>query len=754
VAHAATASVSGPDSALAERALLELKGRPVPVRSGRVSRERLVRRLIDAREVPVALIVAPAGYGKTTVLSEWAELDGRPFAWVTLDDEDNDARSLLSAIAFALDDVEPVGWEVFEALGSQRPDAPRAALRRLVRALARRELPLVLALDDVHVVQSRESRHVLTTLWQAAGAGLQLALASRSDSRLPVGRLRAIGSSVELRTEDLAMTRSEAAALLRLAGLELAADESLVLTRRTEGWPAGLYLAALTLLEQAGGGPGVEGFPGDGRLVADYVHEEFLAGLSSADLDFLTRTSVLDRLSGPVCDALLDRSDSADVLAKLERSNLLIVPLDRRHGTYRYHQLLAAVLRSDLHRRDPDHGALLHRRASAWWARQGDAGRAIDHSIDGRDHARAAELLWDTALQHVARGDQRVIWGWLNRYPEHELADTPLLPLVAAGTALVGGDLYETERWTSLARSVPDDAAVVQGGLALMRAGVGRHGAAQIAADAARAHELLGERSPWRPLCLLLRGVALHLRGEVVEARDLLEEGAHLAAVSAPLVQALCLSQLALLLAGEDDLERATVLVGRARAQIGRHGLGDCPTAALVFAVSAELRARFGEMGEATVELRHALRLLTEITDPSPWYEVECRIAAARAGLRLGGSVAAEKSLNEASRVLRRIPDAPVLQGWIEQAGARLDLVRGSTDGAAWSLTAAELRVLRYLPSHLSFREIAERLFVSPNTVKTHARGIYRKLSVSSRGDAVDRAHAAGLVGAGAGDPA
>jgi LuxR family transcriptional regulator, maltose regulon positive regulatory protein len=744
----AAASVSAQESASYETGLLELKSRHAPPRPGRISRPRLTRRLIDARDVPVALIVAPAGYGKTTLLSEWAECDGRPFAWVTLDPEDNDPKILVSALAFALDDVEPVGWEVFEALASTRPDAATVALRRLVRSLSRRELPVVLALDDAHVVRTRESRQVLTAIWRAAGAGLQVALASRSDVLLPVARMRALGSSIELRAEDLAMTRSEALAVLRCAGIELDREQAIALTRTTEGWPAGLSLAALALAKDPCTTPDVHAFAGDDRFVADYVHEEFLSGLPSAELDFLTRTSVLDRLSAPLCDAVLDRDDSARMLARLERSNALIVPLDRRRATYRYHELFAAALRAELRRREPDQGALLHRRASAWCALHGDHERAIKHSIEGRDVGRAAELLWDSALPHAARGGQHKVWEWLRRFGDRELADTPLIGLTAAGTALVAGNLYEAGRWTSLTRTVPDDADVVRAGLALMRAGLGRHGMAEMGTDAGRAVELLGERSPWRPLCLLFRGVALHLGGDVEPARAHLEEGAHLAAVSAPLVQALCLSQLALLVAG-DDLDRATVLAARGAAQVRRCNLDDWPSAALVLAVSAELRARAGHIAEATTELQHALRLFSRITDVSPWYEVETQIAAARTSLRMGGSVAAAQHLDGAARALPRTPDAPVLRAWYDEVSAQLDLVQRSTDGAAWSLTAAELRVLRYLPSHLSLREIAERLFVSPNTVKTHARGIYRKLDVSGRGHAVDRARAAGLVGAG-----
>ena len=461
VAQALTAPPGRRGSAI-ETGLLQLKSRPAQLRPGLVSRQRLVRRLVEAHDLPVALIVAPAGYGKTTVLSEWAARDGRPFAWVTVDAQDNDPRTLLSAIALALDAVEPLGWEVFEALASRRANGTKVALQRLARSLSRRELPTVLVLDDLQVVRTPESRKVVMAISQACGRGLQLALASRSDVVLPLARLRAHGNSIELRSADLAMTRSEAAALLQLAGVELAQDQVLTLVRRTEGWPAGLYLAALSLREQGGRRPDVATFAGDDRFVTEYVREQLLSGLPPDQLEFLTRSSVLDRLSAPVCDAVLGRRDSADMLARLARSNTMLVPLDHRGATYRYHELFAAVLRAELRRLGPNRGAALHLRASAWCARHDENDRAIGHAIDGGDIQRAGRLLWDSALQHVARGQERVIWDWLDRFTETELADTPLLALVAAGTSLVGGNLYEAERWTTLARRVADDTDVVK----------------------------------------------------------------------------------------------------------------------------------------------------------------------------------------------------------------------------------------------------------------------------------------------------
>jgi LuxR family transcriptional regulator, maltose regulon positive regulatory protein len=765
VAQTLTAPVGDPDSASPVRALapaarratgvetglLELKTRPASLRAGLVPRERLVRRLLDAQDVPVVLIVAPAGYGKTTVLSQWSERDQRPFAWVHLDAEDDDPKNLLYAIALALDAVEPIGWEVFEALTSERPDAAPVALGRLARSLGRREVPVVLVLDNLHVLRTCESRRVVTTIWQAFGAGLQLALASRSDAVLPVGRLRAHGISVELDADDLAMTRSEASQLLRLARIELAPEQVLTLARKTGGWPAGLYLSALSLREQGGDRPDVETFAGDDRFVAEYVREEILSGLPPVQLEFLTRTSVLERLTAPLCDALLERHDSADLLPRLARSNVLLAPLDRSDNSYRYQELFAKVLQAELRRLEPGRDAELHRRASAWCAEHGDADRAVGHAIDGHDVQRAGRLLWDCALQRAARGEQAVIWAWLDRFTEAELAETPLLALVAAGTSLLAGNLYEAERWTALAAGAPGRTDVVQAGLALMHAGIGRRGVSEIGEGAARAHELLEETNPWRPLCRLLQGVALHLTGERDRARNELEEGAHTAAASAPMVQALCLAQLALLASEEDDLVRATTLAERATAQVRRCGLDRCPTVALPFAVSAELRARRGQVAEATTEFRRALSLLTQSTDPSPWYDAECRIVLARATLRLKEPAAAGGLLDEAGTALGRAPDARVLRHWLDEAIAQADLALRNAADADWSLTTAELRVLRFLPSHLSFREIADRLYVSPNTVKTHARGIYRKLGVSSRGNAVDRAQVAGLVERGVG---
>ena len=729
-----------------ETGLLDLKGRRVSLLPRLVPRERLVRWLLDARDVPLALLVAPAGYGKSTLLSEWAVRDDRPFAWVTLEEADNDSITLLSAIALALDAVEPIGWEVFEALSSRRSDAATVALQRLARVLSGRQRSCVLALDDVHVLKAAAARRAVIAIGQALPADSQLALAGRSDSALPVGRLRAQRSSLELRAEHLAMTRSEAAALLDQAGVELAPDEVLSLVSRTEGWPAGLYLAALSLGGRNGGRPDVKDFAGDDRFVSEYVREEFLAGLSAAELEFLTRTSVLEHLSASVCDAVLQRDDSATMLARLARSNVMLVPLDRTDTSYRYNELFGEALRSELRRREPRRRAGLHGRASDWCEEHGDAAGAIDHAIEAHDVERAGRLLWGSVLQHVGPENDTAIRGWLGRFTEEELSGSPILALAAAGSSLAGGDLYEAERWTAIAGGAGVRSEVVQAGVAIMHAAIAQQGVSRMGSDASRARALLEDVSPWHPVCLFLEGVSRHLAGDRSRARELLQEGAHRAAVSAPMFQALCLAQLALLATEEGDLERAAILSARAGAQAKRCRLERCPMMALVMAVSAAVQAERGRVDEARVDLRHALELLGEITDPSPWYEIECRILLARATLRLNGLTAARELVDTAAPALRRMPDGGLLAEWFAEARAEVDLALDCTAEVDWSLTTAELRVLRYLPSHLSFRQIAERLFVSPNTVKTHARGIYRKLGVSCRGGAVECARDVGLV--------
>src|ERR1039458_3404345 len=323
--------------------------RPV-MRPGTVRRSSLIERLKRGDPCPIVSVVGAAGYGKTTGLSQWAEGNGQAFAWVSVDEPDNDPKVLLTYIAAALDAIEPIDGRVFDALASPVSSVPGSVVPRLGSAFSSMTSPVVLMLDDVHALHNSECRAALSVLADHVPGGSRLVLAGRAEPPLRIARLRAEGRILEIGPGDLSVTRAEAASLLRDAGVAVGEDEVAELHRRTEGWPAGLYLAALYLREGGSLPHAAVSFGGDDRLVSEYMEAEFLSRISRQQRAFLTRAAVLERMSGPLCEAVLDLPGSAATLADLARSNLLLVPLDRRKEWYRYHHLFRDMLLADLHR--------------------------------------------------------------------------------------------------------------------------------------------------------------------------------------------------------------------------------------------------------------------------------------------------------------------------------------------------------------------------------------------------------------------
>ena len=692
-------------------------GRRPPTRPrGLIPRARLVRRLCEAREAPFVLLVAPAGYGKTTLLSEWAACDGRRFAWIDLGAGDHDSDRLVASVKRTVHDSEP---------------------------------PTVIVVDNAQRVSTPETFDALDDVARSMQSGSQLVLASRCEPGLPVGRLRAHRRVFELRTGDMAMTRSEASALLAAAGIQLASDGLDTLMDRTEGWPAGLYLAALALRAQPNLDVALSRFAGDDQVVADYLRDELMARLEPAQVDFLLRTSILDTLSGPLCDAVLGQGGSGRILGTLARSNTLLVSLDRGGTTYRHHPLFREMLHSELRRLEPLLEPELHARASAWHEEHGDVDSAIHHAVAAGDPEQCGQLLWRHAGSYIGHGRNDALAAWLNHFNDDQLAAAPSLAVAAASSRLAAGDGEQASHWAAvagrgLARRPSSERGALDGAARLLRA-VAERDLGHMGRDAARASALAPEHDELRSFSRLLLGVGHQLAGDRQRARAALEDGARSSAVAAPHVQALCLAQLALLEIDGDDWDVAAILAERARARVEGCGLAEYPIVALVYAVSALARSRGGPVADADRDLRTAARLVERLVDFAPWYEAETRVSIARASLGLSDVAGARSLIDNAARLVRRCPESPTLRAWLTDACSRLEAATGSA-GDGLTLTAAELRVLRMLPTHLSFPAIAKQLFVSPNTVKTHVRALYRKLDASSRSEAVSHAAAAGLL--------
>jgi LuxR family transcriptional regulator, maltose regulon positive regulatory protein len=711
--------------------LLELATNPPALRTGLVPRPELAQGLADAREAPLALIVAPAGYGKSTLLAEWAGRDERHFVWVALGQAD--PRAISSAPALR----QRGKWD---------------ALTQLVAATRVRHASFVIVLDDAHLIAPGGLGHVVQAALKALPEGSTIAVASRTEPSLPIGRLRAHRLVSEIRTQQLAMAPAEAAALLRQAGIEPEFEDVQALLARTEGWPAALYLAALAALEDP---EGLSGFGGHHHLVSEYLRDETLTYLPAHLVSFSVRTAVLDELSGPACDAVLDGHGFARVLEHLARRSPLLIPIDAAHHRYRWHTLMRDMLRAELQRLEPELEPSLRLRASAWYASQGDTQAAIGQTAAAGDPEHTGRLLWRNILPYLTHGRNHLVRGWLGQFSSERIANHPPLAVSASLSALVAGDVDDAKHWSLkavavLERGTPDDGSPLgplATALAVIDAVSAHDGMRRMEDLAADAAESEPEGSPWRPICLLLRAVAMHLQGNRAAAERVLDEGVRLSGNAAPSVTAMCLAQRAMIALEREDWELAAELTDRAVSVVEEWQLASEPLSAVVFAAAAASRAHGGQIDEAKRDLRRGIDLLATLGHFAPWYEAEARILLAHASLWLADVIGARTLLAEASRFARRIPGTAVFSEWFDSAWAHMDTLAETRLAGPSSLTIAELRILRFLPSHRSFREIAAQLGVSANTVKTQAHAVYRKLGAASRSEAIAHAMEAGLLG-------
>lgn len=715
-------------------------------------RGRLLDRLSSAR-FPCVIVVAPAGFGKTTLLAQWAGREQRETVWIPLKERHNDPVLLVGQIAVALDATEPLGEEVFAPLNGPLPDVAGSVVPRLCEALHRRSTPVALILDDLHSLSGPDALTCIRVLAEEFPEGSKLLMASRSEPEIGLGRLRGRGRLDEIRSDPMTLTKGEAAQLLATEGHVLSDELVARLVELTEGWPAGLYLASLVLEGKDEPDLVIERFHGDERVVADYVRDEFLSPLDEETVHFLTGASFLARLSGEMCDAVLQRSGSAENLRRLSRSNMLLAPLDTKDHEFHMHTLLSEMLRSELHRVDADEEAELHRRASDWYLDHGEFDQSVEHAIASGDVRLAGERIWATAAAYVTEGRRATLRSWLEPFTDEQLASVPALSTTMALTALSAGNGEEMRHWVAAAQGrmsqmqdLPDPSLAAACEMVRL-SGNTSDGLAAVADGFATLYDALPEDSPWRSYARFVEGVITHLLGDRSRARELLQEGGVLRAP--PVVQTHCHGQLALIALDEGRGSDAEVDAREAVSKVQLFGLEAYAASALPLGVMALVRARQGDAAGATPFLVAAEELIVSGPVANDWFTAEMWTTLSRVYLALGDADGARARLEEADRLRKSFPEAIVLDEWIAGVREALETGLGADDGSR--LSPAELRLLHLLPSHLSFPEVADRLVLSPNTVKTQSRSIYRKFGVGSRTEAVDFARQAGLLGLGDG---
>ena len=672
------------------------------VRPGLVPRPRLLRRL-TAAETPLAMIVAPAGFGKTTLLAEWATRDDRPFVWLSMEALPGDGADAVAALAGVVQDVG-------------------ACLT-----------PHVIVVDDAHLLAAQASMRRVTDLACRLPDGSCLAVASRRHLAVPIARLRAHRLLTELGPRELAMTRLEAAMLVDAAGARLDAGQVDRLLAVTEGWPAGLYLAALSIQEQDESADAVAHLDGGDRLIAEYIRSEVLGDLSEDAVAFLRWTSVLGRLTAPLCDAVLDVGDCGAVLDRLGAGDVPIEAVDRCDATFRYHPLLAEALRADLRRREPELERTIHRRAADWHAAHGELDDALRHAAAARDAARAGRLLWSVASRRAAQGRADTLRPWLAPFGPAELRADPALALSAATYHLAGGRRDEAERWTEAAERVVDRAGgpdELRAAVAVLRACVARHGIVRWR----RMPPALGS---WHPPTRVAAGSRTSSRASRISSTAMARERGSCSRVGAA--------------PGPGrGADRGGVVPCAARAARcrgrrlgGRGGVrgrgsrrarprpGDRARARAVLAVGAAASAYRGEVFKARRDADAAKRLLSRLGGFVPWYLAEAQVALARAEIRLSDAATARALLTRAARNLSHVGDAGTLGEWLHPAWECADAFAGRGDGrrARRSPTRSCACCASSRATSRSARSAA-RLHVSTNTVKTQALAVYRKLGV------------------------
>jgi LuxR family transcriptional regulator, maltose regulon positive regulatory protein len=725
--------------------LVESKITPPKVRDGTVERPRLLATLRAEPGSNVVALIAPPGYGKTTLLADWIARQSASVLWLTVDDLDNDPANLLSYLAAGLDRISPLDPGMDAALAAPRERILATTVPRLAAEFHRLRRPCLLVLDDVHRLVDRTALDALFSLIEHLPPTVRVAIAGRARPDVRLARLRVRRDLLEIGQRLLALDDAETAALGAVAGHPLEEGEARALRERTDGWPAAVYLALLAGERDDGHIAPVFGEEG---YISAYLRSEFESDLEDEDVLLLTRTAVLDAIPPQLAGAISGVAGAADRFRSLAHRSLLIEEMAGTAISYRCHKLLRDYLLTELERREPGAGNVLHRRAAAWYAATGNTDRAVEHAISGGDASGAAALVKAATLSTLYGGHATILERWLESFEDADFGRDAPLAVLAGWIHLLNGQPAAADRMADIAERSSyagdpgDGTASFESGRAMLRAVMSRHGPRDMLANAELAVRQEPRESPWRTNALWLLGSAQWLLGND-EAADAALAAAIAAGGSAGATAALA-SRASLAMA-RGDWRAADAYAAEGRARLVQEQREEQLAALSVYAAAARVAIHTGDLVRGQEDLVRAQRVRPLASHVAPWFSVEALLELSKAYLAISDPAGAQVVVREAEQIVRVRPALGILNDRLLESRRQLAGAASTLAGSS-TLTVGELRVLAFLPTYLTFNDIADRLMVSRNTIKTHAMNIYGKLWVSSRGEAVERAIELGLL--------
>jgi LuxR family transcriptional regulator, maltose regulon positive regulatory protein len=727
-------------------AFLEAKLQPPRVRAKWVRRDRLLLSLEHSvTGYPLTLIAAPAGYGKTTVVAQWiSQLADQPVAWVALDAADNDPVRFWTHVTTALERAGCTFTGGAAGLvAAHRGDIMNGLLPEIVNALSDGPSPVLLALDDYHFIRSGACHEQVNFLIEHLPPPGSVLILTRADPALRLGRLRAAGQLAEIRADLLSFDSEEARALLAVDGIRLSEVALSELMQRTEGWPAGLYLATMSLIGREDPDAFVHEFSGDNRYIGDYLVEEVLTRQSDDVRTFILESSIFERFSAALCEFVLQMPRAGQIVHDLERSNLFLVPLDTSGRWFRFHHLFAAVARSELQADDPARVTRLHARAADWFGAHGFVDEAVGHAIAAGSSGRASRLVQANWIRYVDAGRAATVDGWLRALRAPELEAEPAALVTAAWMAVVRGDeaslnglllaLDEIEDEGPL----PDGTHSVESAVALINGMGGYGGPLDMARAARRANELETDpRSAWFGFANLISGHERYVAGDLEASMIVLPKAAY-NDNSFAMIRQFALAIMSMIARERGEHALSARYATEAMAVVEAASLRAVSQASMTLTAWAECQATDGDLSGAMETLDEVMIMRQRNPGLSPWPTFYHLLAMARVTTTVGDLLRAEQLLDEAAHQMARFSDGmDAMQARLADARAGVRRLRLTEPGRE-PLTTREIDVLRLLRSRLSLSEIAGELYLTRNTVKTHARAVYRKLGASSRSEAV-----------------